>query len=156
MEMIAQDTGFEAVREEQFKYYRADMLQGLLQREQVVVQCPALFDQMPDLSLEDTAIVLMRRPLEQIEASRNRMFAPGTGRLMSGDEQNQAQLSRLGKTEGDSARIKYEIWDAWLAQGRLHNPVEIQYAQLAQHPMWVAPEDRRKLGQQWHNRRTSV
>ena len=156
MEMIAQDTGFEAVREEQFEYYREDMLRGLLQREQVVVQCPALFDQMPDLSCEDTAIVMMRRPLEELQASRDRMFAPGTGRQMSGAEQNQAQLARLGRSEGDSAGIKYELWDAWVANNQLHNPVEIQYGALAQHPMWVNPEDRRKLGQQWHNRRTSV
>ena len=156
MEMIARDTGFEAVREEQFKYYRSDMLQGLLEREGVVVQCPALFDQMPQLSMQDTAIVLMRRPLDEIEASRDRMYAPGTGRQMSGEEQNQAQLARLGHTQGDSARLKYALWDSWLANKQLHNPVEIQYADLADHPLWVAPEARRKLGQQWHNRRTSI
>ncbi len=155
-EMIARDTGFEAVREEQFDFYRADMLEGLLQRDQVVVQCPALFDQMPSLSCDDTAIVLMRRSLEELEASRGRMFAPGTGRKMSADEQNESQLVRLGRKEGDAAELKYQIWAEWVKSGDLHNPIEMEYAALAEHPMWVSKDDRRKLGSQWHNRRTQL
>ena len=154
--MIAQDTGYEAVREEEFDFYREDLLEGLLQREQIVVQCPALFDRMPSLSDEDTAIVLMRRPLEELAASRDRMFAPATGRKMSGDEQNSAQLARLDIASGDAASLKYLLWDDWVKGSKLHHPIELQYADLAQHPLWVNSETRRQLGRQWHNRRTTI
>lgn len=155
-EMIAADTGLEAVREEAFLFYREDMLQGLLAREGIVVQCPALFDRMPDFSDPDTAIVMMRRPLDELEESRGRMFVPGSTERFSAEEQNQAQLARLGAAEGDAAALKYARWSDWVDSGRIHHPVEVAYDALKSHPMWVTPEQRRSLGNQWHNRRTQV
>ena len=155
-EMIAADTGHEAVREEAFLFYREDMLHGLMARDGIVVQCPALFDRMPDLTDPDTAIVLMRRPLSELEASRARMFVPGSTERFSAEEQNRAQLARLGATDGDAAAIKYARWADWIAEGRIHHPVEVAYDALRAHPMWVSPEQRRSLGSQWHNRRTQV
>ena len=155
-EMIAADTGFEPVREEAFDFYNADRLRTLLRREGIVVQCPALFDLMPELSDPDTAIVLMRRPLAELAASRSRMFAPMSGQQLSADEQNAEQLARLGAEGGDAAALKYQRWAGWRARGALHHPIELDYAALAQHPMWVPPEQRRRLGKRWHNRRTRL
>lgn len=155
-EMIAADTGLEAVREEAFNFYREDMLQGLLAREGIVVQCPALFDRMPDFSDPDTAIVMMRRPLEELAESRERMFVPGSTERFSAEDQNRAQLARLGASDGDAAALKYAAWTTWVQSGRIHHPIEVDYAALKQHPMWVTPEQRRSLGPQWHNRRTHV
>ncbi|MEL6347391.1 MAG: glycosyltransferase [Myxococcota bacterium] len=155
-EMIASDTGFEGVREEEFDFYREDLLRGVLARQQVVIQCPALFDLMPRLSAPDTAIVLMRRPLDELAASRARMFTPVGGRQLSAEEQNQAQLARLGARDGDAAALKYALWDQWVAEGTLHNPVEVDYHDLSKHPMWVPADQRRKQGRRWHNRRTRL
>lgn len=155
-EMIAKDTGFEALREEAFGFYDEARFRELLQRRGVVVQCPALFDLMPAISDERTAVVLMRRPLEELAASRERMFSPVSGRQLSGDEQNEAQLARLGEDGGDAAALKYQRWDRWLERGLIHNPVEITYASLAEHPLWVSPEERRRQGKLWHNRRTTL
>ncbi len=155
-EMIAADTGLEALREESFDFYDESRLRELLQRDGIVVQCPALFDLMPALSDPHTAIVLMRRPLEELASSRSRMFDPTTAHQLSGDAQNEAQLQRLGQSDGDAAALKYSVWDRWRIEGRIHHPIELQYADLAKHPMWVSPEDRRKLGKRWHNRRTRL
>lgn len=155
-EMIAADTGMEPVREEAFEFYNAALLREVLQREGVVVQCPALFDLMPALSDPHTAVVLMRRPLGELSQSRARMFDPATAHQLSGEEQNEAQLERLGQSDGDAAALKYDLWDRWVAERRIHNPVELAYDRLAEHPRWVSPEDRRKLGRRWHNRRTRL
>ena len=155
-EMIAADTGFEAVREEAFDFYDEARLRLLMRRRQVVVQCPALFDLMPALSDPETAIVLMRRPLVELAASRGRMFAPGNGIQLSPEEQNTEQLARLGESDGDAAALKYERWASWRAGGAIHHPVEVDYSDLADHPMWVSPEKRRRLGKRWHNRRTRL
>jgi hypothetical protein len=122
----------------------------------VVVQCPALFDLMPELSDPHTAIVLMRRPLEELAQSRDRMFDPHSAHQLSGEEQNTAQLERLGASTGDAAALKYDCWDRWVKEGRIHHPIEIDYHSLSEHPMWVSKEDRRKLGRRWHNRRTKL
>ncbi len=156
-EMIARELGFESMLEESFEFYRADLLHGLLRRRSIVVQCPALFDLMPQLSDEHTAIVLMRRPLHELDASRKRMYARRTGRQLSAQHQNVAQLRRLEADAGDdAARVKYERWDDWIARDLIHNPVEIEYADLADHPLWVSATDRRRLGPAWHTRRTRV
>ncbi len=155
-EMIAADTGHEAILEEEFEYYREDLLRRTLERRGIVVQCPALFDLMPELSSPDTAIVLMRRPLSELAESRDRMFDPTTAQQLSADEQNRDQLARLGASSGDAAALKYSQWQAWVERRRVHHPVVVEYSSLAKHPMWVAPETRRKLGRQWHNRRTRV
>ncbi|HCH62928.1 MAG TPA: hypothetical protein DFR83_08995 [Deltaproteobacteria bacterium] len=155
-EMIAADSGLEAVREESFEFYRADLLRDVLRRTGVVVQCPALFDLMPELSDPHTAIVLMRRPLQELAQSRDRMFDPHSAHQLSSDEQNTAQLERLGASNGDAAAIKYDRWDRWVKERRIHHPIELTYANLSEHPMWVSKEDRRKLGRRWHNRRTKL
>ena len=155
-EMIAADSGHEAVREESFEFYREDLLRDVLRRTGVIVQCPALFDLMPELSDPHTAIVLMRRPLNELAQSRDRMFDPHSAHQLSGEEQNTAQLKRLGASTGDAAALKYDAWDRWVAEGRIHHPIELEYQNLSEHPMWVAKEDRRKLGRRWHNRRTRL
>lgn len=156
VEMIARDTGYEAILEESFDFYDEHKLRDLLRRKGIVVQCPALFDLMPDLSDSHTGIVLMRRPLDELARSRNRMYSPATGQKLSPEEQNTEQLARLGRSEGDAAAIKYELWQTWVDNQQIHNPIVIDYARLADHPLWVSKEERRALGKRWHNRRTST
>lgn len=155
-EMIASDLGYQSVREEAFDFYDENALLDLLDEQlRAVFQCPALFDLMPKLSSDRRAIVMMRRPLWELWASRNRMYSAEGKRVKAG-EQNDRQLERLGAADGDAAQIKYERWEEWKADAMIHHPFDVEYSSLSVHPLWVPEEDRRDAGRAWHHRRTGL
>ena len=164
-EMIAHDTGLEVVREERFACASEKGIRICLAAGDRVIQCPMGFDMMPSFSAADIAIVLMRRDLEELAASRRRMWFRGRKKL-SDREQNAHNLkrlqnaglvaNRLNHEHVDAAALKYEVWDMWRQQCVLHHPFEIEYRSLEHHALWTANGDRRALGRDWHHRRTGI
>lgn len=134
--MIGLDTQRRTIDEMEFRVNHRDRLDQLLDfagDERLVVQCPALCWCIHEIAGDDDLVVLMRRPLEEINASRNRArFTVG---------QAIRELSRYGLTEGDPSAVKYAHWDAG-QRDRIANTLEVQYASLANHPLWVPREER--------------
>jgi hypothetical protein len=125
--MIAQDTRYRFVIEMDIGVNDLDRLRDLVEHNTFfVVQCPALCRYVHEFSAPDVGIVLMRRDIQDILASKERINWNGT----------QEELERYGVTCGVSAEVKYHYWDTyqkWVIQ----NPIEIPYEALSIHPLWV-------------------
>jgi hypothetical protein len=125
--MIAQDTGYHFHIEMDVGVNRLDLLQELMRHHtSFVVQCPALCRYVHEFGAPNVGIVLMRRNLVDILASKVRIGWGGT----------HEELDRYGLDHGISAQVKYHYWDTyqkWVIQ----NPIEIPYEALSIHPLWV-------------------
>jgi protein O-GlcNAc transferase len=78
------------------------------------------------------AVVVMRRPLEEILRSQARVS-------WSEDE----ELQRYFTTEGPIARVKYDAWDRFQKPHLEKRAFELDYHALRGHALWIK-EDRRK------------
>lgn len=128
-QMIAYDTGFQFIDETVYGVDDELSFRRLLGRKRIVIQAPALLKTICDYPPAAT-VVLMRRPIEEIHASEERI----------GWNYNwlPVELGRFGLTEGDVAEVKYAYWDK-------HHPlnhIEVQYHRLEGHPFWVPAEKR--------------
>lgn len=125
--IIADDLGYRYVDETDYHVYDADAWARCLEDSYVVVHSPVMLPALVDHPEPGTLAVLVRRPLPEIHASRDRIGWWPHEPLM---------LGRLGATS-DSAAAAYAYWDANPPPERL----EVDYHSLAAHPLWVA--DRR-------------
>lgn len=127
--MIAADTGHRLVDETDFGVWDTDQFDAFLEADRVVVQCPTMLRRIVDNPRPDVLVVLMRRPLDEIRRSRDRIdWWPHEAGMRS----------VYGQTAGDSAELAYAYWD----EHEPPNHLELAHADLAAHPMWV-PADRR-------------
>lgn len=131
-EMIAADTGYRVMREEAFDVYDVMKLHKILHAKNIVVQCPTMVAFLPELADENTLVVWMRRPVDEIIASQKRIRWQGES----------IERERLGLFEYDTpiAVAKYAWWAA--NKHRMAHTLEIDYASFAQHRLWIAPEQR--------------
>jgi hypothetical protein len=137
--MIAADTGQEFVDEAEFLIKDNDLFRQFLERDGVVVQAPHMLKDVVDDPPSGIFIVLMRRDLDQIHASAERI---GWTENFGG---NTKELKKFGLTEGDSAAVKYDYWDT---HDKLVPFLEVSYESLRAHPMYV-PDDQRKTFGHW-------
>ena len=73
----------------------------------------------------------MRRRIEDIIASQERVEWTG----------EPYELSRYGLKEGVISKVKYDYWDNG-QKAKIHNPFEVEYESLREHPLWVPKEER--------------
>ncbi|MCH9050516.1 MAG: hypothetical protein IIA72_05475 [Proteobacteria bacterium] len=155
-EMIAHDTGHTTIREEAYGFKSLRKFMWLILWTRVaklplVIQAPAMFHRLRLFGrLPGTAVVLMRRPLDELREARGRMYGVN-GSKLSQEEQNKEELGWLGSDSGDAAEVKYRLWERW--KRHVRNPFEVTYSDLADHPLWVRTDVRRGAGRKWHNRR---
>lgn len=135
--MIAEDTGHDLVDESAFGVYDVDAWRAVLERENVVVQCPHMLRLIVDEARPDLLVVLMRRSLAEVHASERRIEWEQRYRG------NSVELSVFGLTEGSSAEVKYAYWDTHPKPPRY---LEIPYDALADHPRFVAAGARETFG----------
>ena len=134
-QMIAQDTGKEYVDE---KRLFADSLYKLrtFLGYPTIIQAPALcayahvFGQFND----DMAVVLVRRPIEEIIASQARIKWDG----------EPIERLRYPWLDAPISVIKYAYWDQYQRHRILH-PYEVEYQSLSSHPLWIPPEKRKNF-----------
>ncbi len=155
-EMIALDTRRTTIREGAYgcknsrKFFWL-ILWTRVAKLRVVIQAPAMFHRLRVFGrLPGTAVILMRRPLNELREARDRMYADD-GSKLSGEEQNREELRWLGFDRADAAELKYQRWEQW--KRHVRNPFEVDYSDLANHPLCVPPDERRALGKDWHIRR---
>src|SRR5579872_7158233 len=104
-----------------------------------VVQGPGF---CPYVHLLPGAVVLMRRPVEEIVRSQARI------RWL----QEKAELAGYFTTEGPISQVKYEAWDRFQKPRLAERALELDYHSLAAHPLWLEQEQR----QTFHPRQTSL
>ena len=136
--MIAEDTGFWFFPEENFGTDSLNLLWKLLKTSyHVVVQCPTMSNHAYLLAQSDPdlLVVMMVRDLEDIKASEERISW----------EWEITELIKMGRIEGNSAKIKYERWRE--QKPFLGNQgIEVRYDSLEAHPMFVAKPGRVLFG----------
>ena len=135
--MIAADIGHRYVDEFNFGVHDHALWRRVLAMDSVVVQSPAMLKHVIDDPPPGVFVVLMRRSLEEIHASEDRI---GWERDLRG---NTRELVKYGLREGDSARIKYDYWDH---HERAFAYREVEYTSLRGHPLWVTENLRRDFG----------
>jgi hypothetical protein len=135
-QMIALDTGHLFVDEADFGVDSLYKLTRLLDRSRrVVVQCPALCRHVHHLAHERMAVVLMRRDVDAIAASQQRIDW----------EFERVEMIRYDRSEGRPAQVKYDFWESQQVN-LIPHAFEIPYESLKQHPLWVPAQLRRRFG----------
>ena len=71
--MIAADTGHAFVDERAFRTHDVALWRQILTRDKLVVQSPGMFKEVLDDPPPDIFVVVMRRPLDSIHASEDRI-----------------------------------------------------------------------------------
>lgn len=133
--MISHDTGHKFIGEEEF---RTDSLNHFIiqlgKPWPLVIHAPCLcvyahvlVEQFPNLF-----VVLMRRPVDDIVASQERI----------GWEWEISELMRFGKVKGRAAELKYQYWDTFQRPCIFQDSIEVEYEDLADHPLWKPKEQR--------------
>ena len=135
--MIARDTGHRYVDECHYGLGDRIRFAGLQGRSKIVVQCPIHCYHIEDCSCPDNLIVLMRRPIEEIIASQERI---------RWQKNEPVELANYGKgpEEGPIAQVKYLYWEEH-QRPLIENWLEIHYHSLSSHPLWVPAEERRNF-----------
>lgn len=135
--MIANDLGYRLHLEERVRVselWRMEK-QFATGRLPFVLQAPALCRHAHEVSAPDVAVVLVRRDIDDIIASERRVNW----------ESEAQELRRYGLKSGVISEVKYRFWDEY-QKPLIENAFEVNYEDLAEHPMWIPKEERVNFG----------
>ena len=131
--MISHDTGYKYVEEGEFDTGDFEKLRYLiLTNTEIVVQCPAASVRIHELSCPGVLVVFMGRDLEEIAASQKRI-------RWSAKVQRKAYHDAIMGLS--IAEIKRIFWKGYQAD-RVDAMAEVDYDELAWHPLWVPKRQR--------------
>lgn len=149
---IAHDTGYEYIDETTLHtdgfYHLYAALKGA--PDGGVFQCPALCRVIHAIrGFKDVLVVMMMRPLEEIQASMDRIG-------WSWAELEMDLYADATREQPSVAGRKYAHWH-FTQKRLLPNTHELKYHDLEEHPLWVAQGDRRdERGEYWGYNQTEV
>lgn len=143
--MIAHDLGCRCVDEMEFDVDNIRTLLALVDApERTVIQCPSLSSCLWLFSRPDTLVVFMMRPVADIVASQNRpIYNHAADRTWTSGHQH-VELMKYGRQDGTIAEVKYQGWAA--QKPYIRHTLEIEYASLSTHPLWVDASERTDFG----------
>jgi hypothetical protein len=134
--MIAEELGYYFYPEEQIRVWESWRVKRLFGRtSDFVLQAPAICRHVHRYSEPDVAVVMVRRDVDEILASEQRVEWTGQER----------ELWRYGLREGVIAEVKYNFWETG-QKTRIHNPFELEYESLRHHPRWIPKGERTDFG----------
>jgi len=128
--IIALDTDYAYIDEEEFKVSNLDQLKEILKRKKIVVQCPGVSAWIQKFSADDTLIVFMKRDAEDILASQKRI-----------NWQQKTEVSKYNKSGGIISLIKYNEWEG-RQRPIIKHWLELEYESLVKHSLWIPKEKR--------------
>lgn len=146
--VIAKALAAEAVVEERYgindgNRWRKFVRNRLCGRAKAVIQCPAMCHIVHEFGdRDDLAVVFMRRPLEDIIASQDRIGWT--------EREEWRELEKYGAESGPIAEIKYCYWQDVQKQ-RIKHAYEVNYMDLSDSDLWAPKE----LRQGWGARQTA-
>lgn len=134
--MIAADTG-NTYMDDRTEINSIGKLRHVVTSESnAVAQCPLLSWHVDEFGvLDDVAVVMVRRNIVEINASNDRL-APH--RLDYWRDGYHALYWQRGRHISEAV---YQHWDN-VQRSRIRHPYDVQYAALAEHPLWVPVEQR--------------
>lgn len=133
--IIVDSTGHNYIDEDDYKVSNRKMLKEILDnKENIVVQGPAISAWIEEIATEEMLVVFMRRKISDIVASQNRINWGEKG------EKNKYE-SKFGEQKGKVSEIKYRIWEE-KQRGKIENWKEIQYSSLKNHKLWIPKRKR--------------
>ena len=138
--MIANDLGLRFFIEERVPTRQVHA--GLVQHQTGwVAQVPHLCRWVHDYGdRDDVAIVMVRRPIDEILASQARIgWAP----------YERDELARYGLQDGVISEVKYDFWEQE-QKPIIRHGFEIDYHDLKEHPLWVPKRSRGKFAPRQH------
>lgn len=144
-EMIAHDLGYEVMYQESVWNKQFRLVRYNMQRGPTVYQVPTIVAWAHKLAF-DVAVVFVRRSIEEIRESEARIGwsdGPGKG-------QEKALLQNYFLEEGNLPDVVYRMWDKY-QRWQVKYDYEIQYEDLAQHPLWI-PKEKRVNFEPWQTR----
>lgn len=133
--MIANDGGFELIRESMYSFHNEDKFDDLLKQENIVVHCPAMAHIVHKYGDDETLIIFMKRNIKDILKSQEVINWTKT--------QKRWEMKKYGFKRGIISKIKYDYWEKY-QKNKIKHFLEIQYESLKVHPFWKNPEDRPK------------
>jgi hypothetical protein len=134
--ILANELGFEYLREEAFHVHRLELLCNIiLSKDRFVVQAPTMSGCCHYLS--GVAIVFMRRDLDAIAASENRV---------GWNRREFEKTKYFDSSDRTSAEVKYHAWDRFQKRLLRHRAFDLQYESLKKYPLWVTQEQRKDFG----------
>lgn len=130
--MIAHDTGYHFVDEREIATGSLHvLLMVFANHPNTVVQAPGLCHCVEGIANEKVAIVVMRRNIEDIIASQERIgwiFEP-------------VELLKYKAKAGPVAKVKYLWWEHY-QRPVIKHAYEVEYESLSAHPLWIPKEQR--------------
>jgi len=142
---IAHDSGMGVVWERAFSVHKTDIWRQIVKHSRnVAVQCPSMCRYVHHEGIgqrSDVAVVVMRRGLDDILASQERINWTGEAE----------ELARYPNARSPIATVKYDYWDTVQKLFVVHW-FDLPYESLRGHPLWVPKEERID----WAKRQTSA
>ena len=119
------------------------LIQALTYQSSFVVQAPGCTHFLHEIDVADTAIVWVRRPLNEILASQERVKWSGESTELR--EYKRFEFSGCPKHIRRSAEVKTWHWDSWQKSICKVPAFEMDYhcEFLKSHGMWIKGEDRK-------------
>lgn len=137
---LAHDTGYRLALEEKIKFSNRYLVCCHLNDDEPwVIQCPFLSDVIHEFQWDDTLVIWMKRNLEDIRRSQQRMYGP-KGYQISWWAIEQAERRKYHTTAHKPiAQIKNECWD--LQKMMIPHWLEMEYDSLKLHPLYKAKRE---------------
>lgn len=130
--MFAQDAGedWTWVGEEEFGTDDVQRFRQLITAEKIVVHCPAVMQVVPEVADEETLVVVLHRPLDEVVRSRQRIDW----------NENANELAKYQVAEGDSALVKWREFDR--RRHEVPHVLDVDFHELAGHPLFLPSRSR--------------
>ena len=150
---LAEELGYEAVYLEDFYTHDEDLFIKILGSEgKKVVQCPTMCHLLHKLDLEDILVIFLKRKLEEISESKQRISLDNQKNYMRGVhmEEDDFEKSKFLKSEipninfyDDISKIKIDVWDNFQSK-EVANKFELTYEDIERYfpKSWVTKKDR--------------
>jgi hypothetical protein len=133
--ILAQELGYRYVDENAFGIHDPHRAYMLMKEGNVVLQAPALCHVASDFTHRlHYAVVMMRRPIEDITKSENRIGwrVAYNGLNLLAEQKKYAE--KFGIYGNHIALIKYYCWD--MLQKQMCDSFDLEYESLRGHPLW--------------------
>jgi hypothetical protein len=135
--MVAHDTGKDYIDETGINIDSLYRLTDAVSLGGCVVHAPALCRFVHRYGVDSIAIVMVKRPIADIIASQERIG-------WSWEQVEQLYYEGCGENTAPIAQVKYNYWQE--QKKVITHWFEVNYQDLASHPLWIPKEKRRDFG----------
>lgn len=126
--ILASETNKEYIDEKFINFHDFRLLNYYLHQSLCVIQCPGLCHKLHEITDNNTLVIFIVRPTEEILASESRSWT---------DNSRFIELAKYGYTSGIISDIKYSYWKKVQKSILKDLGREIRYHALEEHPLFI-------------------